>query len=111
MMLVVDNLEIELEQQQEKRVVCLRGELTAASGSVLKKTCLDLAEAAPPHDITLDLSGLSYINTAGIALLVASVDNLSQNRAVSTVGLSSHHQRLFRAVGLTHLIAASEDPV
>jgi stage II sporulation protein AA (anti-sigma F factor antagonist) len=61
-------------------------------------------------NLLLNFSGVSYINSAGIAALIRLVDaGLKAGFDTYAFGLTSHYQKLFRVVGLTEFLMIYPD--
>lgn len=70
---------------------------------------LDAAYAAAarrePDVVELDFTGVDYINSTGIALIVGLLGKArSQGRAVRAVGLSEHYRHIFEITRLSDFI-------
>lgn len=51
-------------------VVTVHGELDIASASMLRETFLDLIAREPRPDLTIDASGLTFVDSSGLAVLM-----------------------------------------
>ncbi len=73
-------------------------------GLVNLKTALGLADAAKVKQVDLDFSGVSYIGSTGIALMVQFYKHHSQNGGkMRVLNLSNNLQEVFRALKLDKL--------
>jgi len=102
--MTTDQLSTRITIQDSTQCVHCSGELTAFAGSALEACCQELLAVPECRAVVFDLSGLTYVNTAGIALFVAALNRLRRQKTVTAVGLSAHHQHLFRAVGLQQVL-------
>jgi anti-sigma B factor antagonist len=95
-------------------VVFLSGELDLATAPELTGVLSPLI-ARGPHEVMLDLSGLSFIDSSGIAALVDSQQRLSeQNRRLSIHHAQQGAVRVFEIAGLVDFLHVQtghvEDP-
>jgi anti-sigma B factor antagonist len=61
----------------------------------------DEARAAGADEVTLDFSGVDYINSSGIALIVGVLARARADRVrVSAAGLSDHYREIFEITRL-----------
>lgn len=68
------------------------------------KTALGLADASKAKQVDLDFTGVSYIGSTGIALLVQFYKHLNQNGGkMRVLNLSSNLKEVFRALKLDKL--------
>lgn len=97
-----DSLEFSTSQQQFIWLIRFPSELTRAEESKFFNTCPWLQETEGIRYILFDMSGLNYVNSAGIALLVRFVrEALKRQYQVAAFGVSPHYQKIYRIVGLT----------
>jgi anti-sigma B factor antagonist len=82
-------------------VVELRGELDVVSAPLLRLRLLDLVTRHDERSFVLDLSGLTFIGSAGIAVLVG-VERAVRERGgrLTLDGASPATRRLLRVAGL-----------
>lgn len=96
------DLKLTKEELPEGWIIALEGDVTADAATAL--TGLPAADAWPPA-MLLDFSAVEYINSGGIAQLIALLRRArQQNCALRARGLSDHYRRVFRMVGLTEYI-------
>lgn len=63
------------------------------------------ASTGGPAVVELDFTGVDYINSTGIALIVGLLGKArSQGRAVRAVGLSEHYRHIFEITRLSDFI-------
>ena len=90
-------------------VIELKGDVTAASESEL----MDAYRAAGHGEIrgiVLDFTGLDYMNSSGIGLLVTLlVRARREGRQVSAYGLSDHYRQIFELTRLDEVISVHDD--
>jgi anti-sigma B factor antagonist len=76
------------------------GDITSASKAAVLGTFQELPGG--PKRILLDFSGVDYLNSSGIALVIQLMIAASKNgQTVQTFGLKPHFQKVFTMVGIT----------
>lgn len=74
----------------------IQGEVTASAEMVFMDA-LRLATENGVQDILLNFSGLKYMNSAGIGLMVSMIMQCSRNQQrLMANGLNEHYQHIFR---------------
>ena len=90
-------------------VIDLKGDVTAASEDEL----MDAYREARPEEtrgIVLDFTGLDYMNSSGIGLLVTLLVRAKrEGRQLSAFGLSDHYRQIFELTRLDEVISVHED--
>ena len=85
-------------------VILMRGEINQDADAALTAAYADAAQMQPAA-ISLDFSGVDYINSTGIALIVGL---LAKARAahipLTAVGLSPHYREIFTITRLSDFI-------
>ena len=90
-------------------VIELRGDVTAASESELMAAYRD-AGGEEIRGIVLDFSGLDYMNSSGIGLLVTFLVRAKRaHQQLSAYGLSDHYRQIFELTRLDEVISVHED--
>ena len=90
-------------------VIELTGDVTAACETELMDA---YREAGRPEirGIVLDFSGLDYMNSSGIGLLVTLLVRAKrEGRQLSAFGLSDHYRQIFELTRLDEVISVHED--
>ena len=83
-------------------VVDIRGDVTASSEEVLMSA---YAEAADARAIDLNFSGLSYMNSGGIGLLVTLLVRANRrSQRLLAFGLSDHYRQIFELTRLDEAV-------
>lgn len=86
--------------------VALRGELDAYSAPRLHEGMGQLGEIAGRH-VVLDLAGVGFVDSAGLAAIVTSLRAVKACDAVVSVrGMSPQLHKLFEITGLSRLFPA-----
>lgn len=94
-------LDIEMGATGDVRVVRLGGELDLASVPRLTEF---LEEAAAPS-VILDLSGLAFIDSSGVAALVRAQEQMDEGGQTLTLTCPSHTvARVFEILGISYLL-------
>jgi anti-sigma B factor antagonist len=85
-------------------VIAVRGEVTAASEKTLTEGYAD-ASTAGVRAVILDFSGLEYMNSGGIGLLVTLLVRANrQKRRLLAYGLNEHYRQIFELTRLDEAI-------
>ena len=91
------------------RIIVIQGDLTAASEDVV----MDAYARANDGDvraIVLDFTGLDYMNSGGIGLIVTLLVRAQRARqAVLAFGLSDHYKQIFELTRLDEAIGIHDD--
>ncbi len=90
-------------------VIDIQGDITAAAEEALMSA---ITTAATPRTraILLNCSGLEYMNSSGIGLLVTVLIRLNrQKQRLLACGLSEHYQNIFELTRLTDAIGVYPD--
>ncbi|MFN8454606.1 MAG: STAS domain-containing protein [Anaerolineae bacterium] len=85
-------------------ILDLEGELTAPAQDELYTTYTEI-EKQNPHTILLNFSGIHYLNSTGIAMLINLLMRARRaNIALMAYGLSRHYTELFQLAGLASVL-------
>jgi anti-sigma B factor antagonist len=89
---------------EHARVIAIKGDVTAASEQVLMDAYARASEAGV-RAIVLDFSGLEYMNSGGIGLLVTLLVRAQRQRQrVLAYGLSDHYRQIFELTRLDEAV-------
>jgi anti-sigma B factor antagonist len=104
------NFEITVLRNDDEVLVRLNGRSTVDSSPDLRDRLLQvLAEEPSPRVVTVDLSGVTYIETSGIATLIEALRTARHRRMTLCLqGLSGSVLRLFEVTGLLALFKADD---
>jgi len=104
------NLEISVDQVEEDAMVRLCGRVDVDSSPELRdRLRAVLLEEAVPRNIVVDLAGVSYIETSGIATLIESLRIARHHQTNFRLqGLSGAVLRLFEVTGVLALFEAND---
>jgi len=97
-----DQLECQIGSARagEPVVVTVRGEVDLATAAELE-SCLQQAFGDAPEGITLDLEGLTFIDSSGLRVLVASAKEArSRDASLTLRNVPRHAQRVLDLTGL-----------
>jgi anti-anti-sigma factor len=90
-------------------IIDLHGEINGGSDAALT-TAYTEAEGAGPPSILLNFSGVDYINSTGIALIVGLLARARKGgRQLLTCGLSPHYTEIFRITRLSDFMTMYPD--
>jgi anti-sigma B factor antagonist len=99
------NLEISIDRVGKDFVVLLSGRINVDSSPDLRDQLLAiLCEVPLPRTVTVDLAGVSYIETSGIATLIEALRIAArQQTRFNLQGLSGSVLRMFEVTGVLAL--------
>lgn len=94
---------MDVRHQGARVEVALEGELDAYSAPRLRDGIAALGEVAGRH-VVLDLAGIGFVDSAGLATIVSSLrDVRAADAAVTVRGLTPQVSKLFEITGLSRL--------
>jgi len=86
-------------------VVDICGDVTGFAENILTEA-YNQAASAPAHTIVLNFSGLEYMNSSGIGLLVTLLIRAQrQKQHLTACGLSEHYRQIFELTRLNEAIS------
>jgi anti-sigma B factor antagonist len=101
---IPEDLTVRVEQDGQGAVLVLTGELDLASGETFSDR-LQAVEAGRPELITLDLSGLRFLDSSGLALVVrAHTRARNEGRRLVIIPGPPQVQRVFDITGLNTVL-------
>ena len=104
------NVQMTVRREPGASVIAIRGEVTGFAEEAL----MDAYNAASEKDgrvIILDFSGLEYMNSTGIGLLVTLLIRAQrQQQRLLACGLSDHYRQIFDLTRLNEAIGIYESP-
>jgi anti-sigma B factor antagonist len=74
-----DDLEIASRQESGATVVTARGEVTVFSSPAMRESLRKIAESQPSR-VVLDLSGVRYIDSSGVATFVEAMQTIQRHK-------------------------------
>ncbi len=90
-------------------VIVLGGDITAASEAVLAQAH-EQTVAAGARDVVLDFTGLQYMNSGGIGMLVTLLVRTQRHgQRLAALGLSEHYRNIFALTRLDEAITLYAD--
>jgi len=103
------NLDISVDQLGNEVIVRPSGRINVDSSPDLRDCLLAILSTEPlPRAITVDLAGVPYIETSGIATLIEALKIARHRQTIFRLhGLSGSALRLFEVTGLVALFEAS----
>jgi anti-sigma B factor antagonist len=103
-------LQITEYQQDEVTVLTLAGELTLDDGDLAFGRYVDEIVAAGRRQIVVDLSNVSYIDSAGVGMLVAESKRVTQSGgAIRLARLTARSHHLFAMLKLKFVFEIYDD--
>ncbi len=102
-------LEATVRQLDGTAIIDLRGDIDGTAEQALSAAYAD-ATASNPQSVLLNFSGVEYINSTGIALIVAVLAQARKaKRRISTFGLSEHYTEIFQITRLADFMGIYPD--
>jgi anti-anti-sigma factor len=102
-------LEASVRQEGNAAIITLRGEIDSFGEEALNKA-YDQAEALGKPAVLLNFSGVDYMNSTGIALIVGLLARARKSgRRLLTSGLSSHYVEIFQITRLSDFMSLYPD--
>jgi anti-sigma B factor antagonist len=99
-----EGLEITMDKRDEGKVVRLCGRLDIESSPALRDRLLDMLRAQSPEAVIVDLTGVTYIDSSGIATLIEGLKMARQRQTTLCLqGLQGRILRLFQVTGMLTL--------
>lgn len=99
----------QVRQQPNLATIDLHGEINAFAESELTDA-YRIAEQADPGTIVLNFTGVSYINSTGIALIVSLLAQARKSRRRLVVyGLTDHYTEIFKITRLSDFMSIFPD--
>lgn len=90
-------------------IIDIKGDVTAACEQVLTDAH-DTLTAAGVRSILLDFTGLDYMNSGGIGMVVTMLVRANrQHQALLAYGLTDHYRQIFELTRLDEAIAIHDD--
>jgi anti-sigma B factor antagonist len=91
-------------------VIDLKGDVTAASEDELMDAYRRTGPPEETRGIVLDFTGLDYMNSSGIGLLVTFLVRAKRaHQQLSAYGLSDHYRQIFELTRLDEVISVHDD--
>ncbi|WP_334099718.1 STAS domain-containing protein [Thermotoga petrophila] len=97
----MNNLKLDIVEQDDKAIVRVQGEIDAYNSSELKEQLRSFISTTSKKKIVLDLSSVSYMDSAGLGTLVVILKDAKINGKEFI--LSSLKESISRILKLTHL--------
>jgi anti-sigma B factor antagonist len=90
-------------------IIDIKGDLTAACEDVLMEAYKEATKAGP-NAIVLNFTGLDYMNSGGIGLLVTLLVRANRQRQkLLAFGLTDHYRQIFELTRLDEAISIHSD--
>jgi anti-sigma B factor antagonist len=103
-------VEVETERREGGLRVALSGDLDVASAAQVEERLVALDEPGAPCDLVIDLSGLSFIDSTGLSLLINTDSRVRRaGRHVTIVSGKGAPRRLLQTTGLVKRLDVVEE--
>jgi anti-sigma B factor antagonist len=106
---MADSLQISVQSDKQGAVMNLRGRINIESSPDLRDHLLTMLRRQSPPAITIDLAGVSYMDTSGLATLIEALKIARiSGVAMHLRGLQGRLLHLFQATGIGSLFDLDE---
>lgn len=103
------DLSTHIRQMDHKTIIDLHGDINGLVEQELT-SAYEQAEATQPRMIVLNFSGVEYINSTGIALIVGLLARArKQHLNLSVYGLNDHYREIFEITRLSDFMTIYDD--
>ena len=107
--MVATPLSTRVRNERAVAIIDLQGEINGSAETALR-SAYALAAAGDPRSVLLNFAGVDYINSTGIALIVAILAEARRtNRRLLACGLSEHYVEIFSITRLVDYIPMFPD--
>ena len=104
-----DAIQVVVHEDGATTVIAIGGRVDASADEPLR-AAVDGALARRPQRLILDFSGMGYMNSTGIALVVGVLGRArAAHTPVGACGLSPHYQEIFRITRLSDFLPLFDD--
>lgn len=104
-----DEITVSTRQRDGVAIIDLVGDVTTFAERKINNAYREVTEAGARF-VLINFRQNDYINSAGIAILIGIVTEVSrQNQKLAFSGLSQHFQKIFRMVGLAQYATIYQD--
>lgn len=104
--MTIQPLKTIVHYQSDIAIIELYGEINALATEGLN-AAFDLAQSRHPELVLLNFTGVNYINSPGLGLMLGLLGRARQ--AVIGCGLSAHYKEIFTIIGLVKLMPIIPD--
>ena len=100
----VDKPEIDIVDTENGALVSLKGRIDIDSSPAVRDQLIAFLHAPPPRTVSIDLSGVTHIDSSGVATLIEAL-KIARNckTELRLQGLHDRLHRLFEATGILFL--------
>ncbi len=104
-----DELTVQIRQHENIAIIDLIGDVTTFAEEKINTAYQEVTNQGMRY-VLLNFRQNDYINSAGIAILIGIVTEVSRHdQKLAFSGLSQHFQKIFRMVGLAQYAAIYQD--
>jgi anti-sigma B factor antagonist len=101
--------EASVRRQLQATIIDMRGEFDAGAEAALN-SAYDMAERVSATAILLNFTQVTYINSAGVSLVIELLGRSNKSRRrIAAYGLSSHYTKIFQITRLVDYMTISPD--
>lgn len=100
---------LDIDPETGARLIVLAGRLDSASATTTDKTLAGM-DIAPDARVLVDLTGMEYMSSAGLRLILLVARRVQQARGkVAVFGMQDHIRQLFEISGLLSVLTVTPD--
>jgi len=97
----MNEVDVSVREVPPLLVIDLRGSVTGFADGAITGAYRAAAEKGA-RDLLLNFSGVDYVNSAGIAIIIAMlIEARKANQRLLVTGLSPHYEKIFNMMGLS----------
>jgi anti-anti-sigma factor len=95
------NFSAQARQEGDTAVIEMVGEINSLADATLD-AAYSQAEQSAPQKVVLDFTGVDYINSTGVALIVGLLARArTAHRPIAAIGLNEHYREIFTITRLS----------
>lgn len=103
------NLQIDLKDDDQGKILLLNGEVDVYTASKLKETVIPLVEE-PNTSVVINLSNVNYIDSTGVGIFIGALKAADKSDTrLKLTGANARVKRLFEITGLDEVIDIDSD--
>jgi len=103
------DLSCDVEKRSDATVVHVRGELDISTAPMLRQVLIDVLATAPSTHLVVDLSGVEFIDSTGIGVIVGAHKRATEKGGrLTTVVTTARVRRALKMTGLLRMWRVTE---
>ena len=107
--MIQNGSQVSYEEHGDALVIRIRGEIDHHSAVSVRAGVDDVLAARQPERVFLDLSGVDFMDSSGLGLIMGRYKKLQENGSISIAGANDSIQRIILISGLHKLVHTCKD--